>query len=56
MALMGYIREDSRGPFLITNHMLINQQQDFSPPSSNGPSLNGPGSSVSVILPTGIHP
>jgi cytochrome d ubiquinol oxidase subunit I len=56
MALMGYIREDARGPFLITNHMLIDQQQDFSPPAPNGPALNGPGSSVSVILPTGIAP
>ena len=56
MALMGYIRENSRGPFLITNHMLINQQQDFTPPSNNGPALNGPASNVSVILPTELHP
>lgn len=52
MALMGYIREHSRAPFLITNQMLINQQQNFSPPSSAGPALAGPGSSgVSVIVP-----
>ncbi|MHB8395518.1 MAG: hypothetical protein ACYDC5_13725 [Candidatus Dormibacteria bacterium] len=58
MALMGFIRESSRGPFLITNHMLINQQQNFSPPSTNGPALNGPASNagVSIILPTELHP
>ncbi|HUY54606.1 MAG TPA: hypothetical protein VMV23_05560, partial [Candidatus Nanopelagicaceae bacterium] len=56
MALMGYIRENSRGPFLITNHMLINQQQDFTPPATNGPALNGPGGSVSIIVPPDLHP
>jgi len=50
MALMGYIREDSRAPFLITNKVLINQQQNFTPPSSAGPALNGP-SSVGIIVP-----
>ncbi len=53
MALMGYIREDSRSPFLITDQMLINQQQNFTPPSSPGPDLNGPGSGVGVVLPFG---
>lgn len=58
MALMGFIRENSRGPFLITNHMLINQQQNYSPPSSTGPALQGPASNVgfSVILPVETHP
>lgn len=56
MALMGYIREDARGPFLITNRMLIDQQQNFKPPSSAGPALNGPASNVSVILPTETRP
>ncbi|MGC1406189.1 MAG: hypothetical protein WA938_05565, partial [Candidatus Dormiibacterota bacterium] len=50
MALMGYIREDSRAPFLITDQMLINQQRNFTPPSSAGPALSGP-SSVGVIVP-----
>ncbi|MGC2190942.1 MAG: hypothetical protein WA751_01235 [Candidatus Dormiibacterota bacterium] len=50
MALMGYIREDSRAPFLITNQVLINQQQNFNPPSSTGPALNGT-SNVGIIMP-----
>jgi cytochrome d ubiquinol oxidase subunit I len=50
MALMGYIREHSRAPFLITNQMLINQQQNFTAPSSNGPALNGP-AIVSTVVP-----
>ena len=55
---MGFIRENSRGPFLITNHMLINQQQNYSPPSSTGPALQGPASNIgfSVILPVETHP
>ena len=51
MALMGYIREDSRSPFLITDQMLINQQQNFTPPSQAGPAMSGPSSSVGVIVP-----
>jgi cytochrome d ubiquinol oxidase subunit I len=51
MALMGYIREDSRSPFLITDQMLINQQQNFTPPSQPGPAMSGPSSSVGVIVP-----
>ena len=43
--------EDACGPFLITNHMLIDQQQDFSPPAPNGPALNGPGSSAPARRP-----
>ena len=56
MALMGYIREDSRGPFLITNHMLINQQQNYTPPSTSGPALNGPASNLGVMVPTRTGP
>ena len=56
MALMGYIREDSRGPFLITNHMLINQQQNYTPPSTSGPALNGPASNLGVLAPTRSSP
>jgi hypothetical protein len=36
---------------LITDQMLINQQQNFSPPSQAGPALSGPSSSVGVIVP-----
>ncbi|HVA21857.1 MAG TPA: cytochrome ubiquinol oxidase subunit I [Candidatus Micrarchaeia archaeon] len=50
MALMGFIREDSRGPFLITNHMLVNQQQNFRPPSTTGPAQAGAPTQSSVIL------
>jgi cytochrome d ubiquinol oxidase subunit I len=56
MALMGYIREDSRGPFLITNHMLINQQQNYTPPSTSGPALNGPASNLGAMAPTRTGP
>ncbi|MGH7609034.1 MAG: hypothetical protein ACREOD_03670 [Candidatus Dormibacteria bacterium] len=55
MALMGYIREHSRAPFLITNQMLINQQRNFSAPSQSGPAMQGP-PSVSVILPPATRP
>lgn len=55
MALMGYIREHARAPYLITNQMLINQQQNFSPPSSSGPSLNGP-SAVGIVVPWESRP
>ncbi|HVC39131.1 MAG TPA: hypothetical protein VNH20_04030 [Candidatus Dormibacteraeota bacterium] len=55
MALMGYIREDSRAPFLITNKVLINQQQNFTPPSSTGPALNGP-SGVGIVMPWDFRP
>ncbi|MGH7759006.1 MAG: hypothetical protein ACREN7_06825, partial [Candidatus Dormibacteria bacterium] len=55
MALMGYIREHSRAPFLITNQMLINQQQNFHAPSQSGPAMQGP-PSVSVVLPPSTHP
>ncbi|HEY6538636.1 MAG TPA: hypothetical protein VI138_06310, partial [Candidatus Dormibacteraeota bacterium] len=50
MALMGYIREHSRAPYLITNKVLINQQQNFHAPSSSGPAMNGP-AGVGVIMP-----
>lgn len=50
MALMGYIREHSRAPFLITDKVLINQQQNFKAPSSSGPALNGP-AGVGIIMP-----
>jgi cytochrome d ubiquinol oxidase subunit I len=50
MALMGYIREDSRAPFLITNQVLTNQQQNFKAPSSTGPALTGT-SNVGIIMP-----
>ena len=50
MALMGYIREHSRAPYLITNKVLINQQQNFTPPSSAGPALIGP-AGVGIIVP-----
>jgi len=55
MALMGYIREDSRAPFLITNQVLINQQQNFTPPSSTGPAMNGT-SNVGIIMPRDFSP
>ncbi|HUY96866.1 MAG TPA: cytochrome ubiquinol oxidase subunit I [Verrucomicrobiae bacterium] len=50
MALMGYIREDARGPFLITNHMLINQQQNFVPPATTGPAQGGAATGANLIL------
>ena len=50
MTLMGYIREHGRAPYLITNQMLINQQQNFTPPSSSGPALNGP-TGVGIVVP-----
>ncbi len=50
MALMGFIRENGRGPFLITNHMLVNQQQNFRPPANNGPALGGIPAGPSLIL------
>ncbi len=50
MALMGYIREDSRAPFLITNQVLINQQQNFKPPASAGPAMTGT-DNVGIVMP-----
>ncbi|MGH7665912.1 MAG: hypothetical protein ACRENY_05810 [Candidatus Dormibacteria bacterium] len=50
MAVMGYIREHSRAPYLITNQVLINQQQNFKAPSGNGPAMSGT-SGVGVIVP-----
>ncbi|MGH7758261.1 MAG: hypothetical protein ACREN7_03005, partial [Candidatus Dormibacteria bacterium] len=56
MALMGYIREHSRAPFLITDKMLINQQQDFNAPSQPGEAMTGTGNGVGVIVPWEITP
>ena len=56
MALMGYIRENGRGPFLITNHMLINQQQNYTPPAPSGPALSGPASNLGAAAPTRSGP
>ncbi len=50
MALMGFIRENARGPFLITNQMLINQQQNFVPPSSAGPAQAGAAAGANLVL------
>ncbi len=53
MALMGFIRENSRGPFLITNKMLINQQQNFVPTQQAGPALGGQATNSTTQNPSG---
>ncbi|HVC23761.1 MAG TPA: hypothetical protein VNH82_10115 [Candidatus Dormibacteraeota bacterium] len=55
MALMGYIREHSRAPFLVTDKVLINQQQNFNPPNAAGPAMNGP-AGLGIIMPWDPHP